>query len=319
MSSNVVYAQFGRGAAPVDGAPDAHVPEGAARLLTFATTEAWPIHPTVLVDTVRLAYLAGQGFARGSASIRQEPTLGARALRLANGPLYAGEPPCAQVGAAIERLGERGVSTLLVGVACTRLYGGPAEPELSRRLVARSAAVAFASEMILRERELPTGDVLLAGCLHDIGWPFGLALAEQHASALPARWRTDRGALFAAVAAVHAELGAVASRAWGLSAPIAAAIAGHHAGGRVGADAGAAPLTHALALATRCADHLAIQGEGAPLGFDSAQLDREAGPELRAAVWIELQRLGLVPERRCAVRPVRCDRRRAAKKIASAS
>lgn len=315
MSSNVIYAQFGRGPAPVDRSPDAELPEGSARLLGFAEAEAWPIHPAVLVDTVRLVYLASQPFERGAAAIRAEPTLGARALRLANGPAYAAEAPCMQVGAAIERLGARGVSTLLVGVACTRLYAGATEAELARRLVVRSAAVAFAAEMILRQRGLPSADALLAGCLHDIGWTCGLALAEQHAANLPPRWRGDRAARIAGVSAVHAQLGAVASRAWGLSAPIADAIAEHHAG-LLDREA---PLTHALAVATRCVDQLAVAGEQAPLGFDAANLDHEAGPELRAEVWTELQRLGLVPERRCAVRPVRSDRRRTPKKIVRAS
>ncbi|GDX79434.1 hypothetical protein LBMAG42_12450 [Deltaproteobacteria bacterium] len=315
MSSNVIYAQFGRGLAPVDRSPDAELPEGAERLLGFAESEGWPIHPTVLVDTVRLVYLASQPFERGASAIRQEPTLGARALRLANGPAYAAELPCMHVGAAIERLGERGVSTLLVGVACTRLYAGASEAELAKRLVVRSAAVAFASEMILRQRGAPSADALLAGCLHDIGWTCGLALAEQHAAHLPQRWRGDRSARIAGVAAVHAQLGAVASRAWGLSAPIADAIADHHAG--VHADE--APLTQAIALATRCVDQLAVAGDPAPLGFDTANLDNEAGPELRSDVWTELQRLGLAPERRCAVRPIRSDRRRSAKKIVRAS
>lgn len=315
MSSNVIYAQFGRGLAPVDRAPDAELPEGAARLLGFAEAEAWPIHPTVLVDTVRLVYLASQPYERGAAAIRQEPTLGARALRMANGPAYAAELPCMHVGAAIERLGERGVSTLFVGVAATRLYAGAAEVELARRLVVRSAAVAFAAELILRQQGLPAADATLAGCLHDIGWTCGLALAEQHAAQLPQRWRGDRGARVAGVAAVHAQIGAVASRAWGLSAPIADAIAEHHAGVHEGGE----PLTHALAVATRCVDQLAVAGDPAPLGFGAANLDDEAGPELRAEVWAELQRLGLVPERRAVARPVRNDRRRAAKKIIRAS
>lgn len=312
MSAVVLRPDFARGVSVIE--EPAGEPAGAQALMAFARggVVELPIQPSAAADVMRLCQMAELPFDRMASTIVQEPSLAARVLQMANSAFYGTTKPVANIAHALMRVGERGLRSVLLGAASGRVLFVRGHPELTRRLQVRSVAVAVATESVLRRVGNTRDDAFAAGLLHDIGWSAGVGLAARYRAQLPAEWAADPTALLAAVDHVHAELGAVVTELWRFPPTISAAIRWHHQPELASVGS---PLAYAVSAAIRLTDRLAISPE-APAVPDShpvyirLRLDPDQQLEVRREVWVELERLGLVRDRRRSPQPVRVDRRK---------
>lgn len=312
MSAVVLRPDFARGVSVVDEPPV--TPPGAEALLTFARSGVveLPIQPSAAADVMRLCQMAELPFDRMASTIVQEPSLAARVLQLANSAFYGSTKPVANIAHALMRVGERGLRSVLLGAASGRVLFVRGHPELTRRLQVRSVAVAIATESVLRRVGNTRDDAFAAGLLHDIGWSVGVGLAARYRTQLPAEWVNDPTALLAAVDHVHSELGATVTELWRFPPTISAAIRWHHQPELASVGS---PLAFAVNAAIRLTDRLAVMPEAPAVPethpiYMRLRLDADQQLEVRREVWVELERLGLVRERRRAALAVRVERRK---------
>lgn len=312
MSAVVLRPDFARGTSIIEELPTQ--PPRAEELLTYARSGAveLPIQPSAASDVMRLCQMAELPFERMASTIVQEPALAARVLQMANSAFYGSSRPVANIAHALMRVGERGLRSVLLGAASGRVLFVRGQPELTRRLQVRSVGVAVGTEAVLRRLGNSRDDAFAAGLLHDIGWSVGVGLSARYRAQLPEEWATDSEALLSAVESVHAELGSAVTELWRFPPTISAAIRWHHQPelATVGG-----PIAFAVAAAIRLLDRLGISPEAPPVHeshpiYVRLRLDPAEQLEVRREMWTELERLGLVRDRRRGDLPVRVDRRK---------
>jgi putative nucleotidyltransferase with HDIG domain len=187
-----------------------------------------------------------KGAADVAAAIAPDAGLCARILHLANSPYFGSAGRVSSLERAVVTVGSSVVRSLAISTAAGLLGDGARVPE---GFWVHSGAVGVASSLVARHLGLAHADAWCAGLLHDLG----SALAYRHDRAL----FLEVGAappdeLLAVEAdrygADHAELGAIALRAWRLPAAIVDAVGGHHAIGdhHPQVDVTASPLHHAV-------------------------------------------------------------------------
>ncbi len=312
MSALVLRPDFGRGIAYCDDAePDAG---DAVLLIGLAKSEAieLPVQAGAAADVMRLCQLAALPYEQMARTVSQEASLAARVLQMANTAHYASTRPVANISHAIVRVGENGLRSVLLSAASGRVFHVRGQPELTQRLQVRAVAVAVAVESVLRRVGNDREDAFAAGFLHDIGWSIGVGIAARYRSQLPPVWATEPKGMLAAVEQAHAELGEIVANRWRFPPALGAAIRWHHdpESATVGA-----PVAYAVAAGIALVDQLGVHAGGPAAAADHPvfvrlRLNADQQVEVRRDVWVELERLRLVQDRRRTVHNVLRDRRR---------
>lgn len=185
-----------------------------------------PLLPAAAREVTALLALPDTPMDRVARVIAGDAGIATLVLKSANSAAFPGRS-AQTIEAALTRLGSRGVGRVLYASAAGRLLVVRSNPDLTRRLQVRSAAVAAASGRIAGRLGLDPEVAFLAGLLHDIGWALGYAVAPEIARAFPGYLR-DPAQVDALVEALHPDLGATAARNWNLPLPVVDAISGHH-------------------------------------------------------------------------------------------
>lgn len=159
--------------------------------------------------------------------VKRDPAMTAHVMQVASSPLYGAATKIASVPQAIARLGFQQVTQVALAVASKarvfRATGFEAEVKLAFQHALTAAL--FAQE-IARARRSAVDAAFLAGLFHDFGQPLLMqAIVDLAADAGVA---IDRAAVFAAVDARHAEVGAALVDAWGMPPKVAEAVKVHH-------------------------------------------------------------------------------------------
>lgn len=146
--------------------------------------------------------------------IASDPSICAKLLRVANGPLFHERPPALDCRAIIQRLGKRATRHLVMTYAIRDRLRDP-DKHVSQRLneywLTSTSVGAISAVLAGRLPALPASRCRLAGLLHDIGTLALLAFAHQFPSAL-----LDQSVLDEAIDALSRPLGAFLVRSWGL-------------------------------------------------------------------------------------------------------
>jgi putative nucleotidyltransferase with HDIG domain len=169
-------------------------------------------------------------------TLREDPPLTARVLRMANSPVYGGRFRIMSVPQAVMRLGMLEIRNVVMSLGVIRSMLGAGRRLDYRTFWQHSLTVALATEtlaeMAPRHQDGEDDGAFAAGLLHDIGrfildqfYPddYDAALAVMDTERIPLReaeWR--------ALGTDHAEVGGLLGERWGLPEPIVAGIAGHH-------------------------------------------------------------------------------------------
>jgi HD-like signal output (HDOD) protein len=158
-----------------------------------------------------------------------DAALSARALQLANSPLFAPSERVTNIGQAVVALGDTATRTLLVGSA-SGLFGVP--DELPVGFWDHSVSVAAGSAIAARLHSVPRVDAICAGLMHDLGaallFRFDRAGYEELIARGPAHADTLLAHELETYGADHAALGADALAAWRLPTSIVNALRAHH-------------------------------------------------------------------------------------------
>jgi putative nucleotidyltransferase with HDIG domain len=217
--------------------------------------------------------------------IRREPALAGQVLRVVNSAVYAPKVPIDSITQAVARLGGRALSEVALAMLVKEQVFRPDSRHATRMhelWLHSSAAGIYAFEIgrVLGD----DGEIgLLAGLLHDVGRPVVMGLLDDLdtliGAPLDAQIRRD------VEDELHAEVGALVLREWGLPGPLEYAVAMHHRPFSPGQHRDLALVAHlADELAHWAADadgrspgaireHLAFS----TLGIDSARVDELLG------------------------------------------
>lgn len=204
-------------------------------------------------------------------ALREDPTIAARILRVANSPFYGAARRITQISRAVTRLGTIAVRNLVLGICASKtLSTHPLGLKEHRQIWHHSIAVASACELIARQiRFRCAEEAFVAGLLHDTGQLAMLILQPEVFRKLLAPDEANRTHLEREAEAFgtdHADVGFQIMTRWGLPETLCHAVRGHHRlSSKVDASAGA--LGAVLALG----DVIALQaGYGLDLLLDNA-------------------------------------------------
>ena len=169
-------------------------------------------------------------------TLREDPPLTARVLRMANSPVYGGRFRIMSVPQAVLRLGMLEIQKIVMSLGVIRSVLGQGRRLDYRAFWQHSLTVALASESLAEMLPAQDGQredsIFATGLLHDIGrfvldqfYPeeYDAAVALMHAEHLPQRTAERR-----LLGTDHAELGGLLARHWRLPDPIVAGIWHHH-------------------------------------------------------------------------------------------
>lgn len=252
--------------------------------------------PQVAMELMRLSADPTSSRHRAIEMVTRDPALTAQLLRLANSAYYRGARPSANIEQALARVGDRGLREVLMTASVGRVLNVRGQPELSRRLQARSIGVALAAEALALARDTPRDDVFAAGLLHDVGWPIAYGVILRHRGRFGAEIESPATSR-ALVEHVHAEVGGIAAEHWRFPPGIVAAISHHH---RPEAAADGLFAAWLVAAARRVLDAMEVFPEEAcPVAEADPYVARlglgpDALHELMARLKSELQRMGQV-------------------------
>jgi putative nucleotidyltransferase with HDIG domain len=163
-----------------------------------------------------------------ASAMQTDPTLCARLLHLANSPYFGLSGKVASVERAVVALGASTVRSLAVSTAAG-MFGS--RDEMPEGFWRHSMAVAAGSSIAARFANVPPGDALCAGLLHDLGAALlfrldGDGYRARIAQGLdPAEYMQSEAEAYGGD---HAMVGAFALDAWKLPVSIVDAIRGHH-------------------------------------------------------------------------------------------
>jgi HD-like signal output (HDOD) protein len=233
-------------------------------------------------------------------SLKAEPALAARVLKVANSPFYRLSGSVGTLDRAVALLGLTAIRGIAAAGCLDRLTptrsGAAFDPE---RFRLHSLAVACAAQQLSRTAGAGVdGEAFMAGLLHDIGILLLVKAAPEamaHYTPCDATLAQEQAAL----GATHEACATVLAQAWQLPDWLQAAVSTHHSAGHADADGrlGLDALPTLLALANHLAHRagmglwpicsIAPPAEAAPsLGLDDTQLDAmaQALPDAVAAM-----------------------------------
>lgn len=196
-------------------------------------------------------------------ALKQDPSLAANVLRIANSALYASTEPIVSLQQAVNRLGLSTTRTIALSASVRgRVFHIPGHEDCVRAIWHHSVvSAAFARELARKLRRNVEGAFLCA-LLHDVGRPIVLQTALGAPSSL-AKEPLSSEVLEAAMSEFHAAVGGRLLEAWRLADWTVAAVTHHHQ------PALAAPF-EVEARMVRLADllsHWALEGDARPEDF----------------------------------------------------
>jgi putative nucleotidyltransferase with HDIG domain len=201
-------------------------------------------------------------------TLREDPPLTARVLRMANSPVYGGRARVLSVPQAVLRLGMNEIRNVVMSLGVVRAVFGPGRRLNHRAFWQHSLTVARATESLASALPPdPDGHdeaAFAVGLLHDIG---RLVLDQVYPEAYDAALGIMEGSRVGldeaerqATGLDHAEIGALLAQRWGLPDPIVSGIAYHHR------PAEALPSLRRTAVLARVAEQTAVaHGLGDPV------------------------------------------------------
>ena len=135
-----------------------------------------PVLPEVVMKTRKLLDDDNSTAIQLARAIKTDVTISTRMLRLVNSPLYRSDHKIEDVKAAITRLGNKNVRSVITTLAMEQLYNAAfSKPiqQILRETWQHSAHVAALSYLIARDytalKQLDPDEAMLAGLIHDIG------------------------------------------------------------------------------------------------------------------------------------------------------
>lgn len=168
--------------------------------------------------------------------VSSDPAISARLLQVANSPLYRGGNAIESVQAAIARLGNKAVRSLVTSLVTQQLFQTKST-ELKERMQTvwlHSTEVAAISMVLARKfTKLDVEEALLAGLLHDIGAVPLIGRAEGNTDIMEDLSQLDR-----AIEQLHTSIGKMVLNTWKLPAGIVAVASDHENFTRDSGDAG---------------------------------------------------------------------------------
>ncbi|MBN2715135.1 MAG: HDOD domain-containing protein [Deltaproteobacteria bacterium] len=164
-------------------------------------------------------------------TIRQDPSLAAGVLRLANSPFYMATHPITSLDLAFIRLGRNTVREVIFAVATMQLF--PDTHGLGRLIRDHCACVAAIAHVLASRLRIGTPEVMfLAGLMHDIGIMLLIdsgevlySFSKDDALVNPACFRDTE---LEQVGFDHSILGAQVLSRWKVGAPVPQLVAYHH-------------------------------------------------------------------------------------------
>jgi putative nucleotidyltransferase with HDIG domain len=205
-------------------------------------------------------------------SLREDPPLTARVLRMANSPVYGGRVKIVSVPQAVMRLGMVEIRNMVMSLGVIRSLLGQGRRLDYRAFWQHSLTVALATESVTDV--LPTygpddDAAFAAGLLHDVGrFILDQHYPEEYDAVLDLMER-DRLSLRAAerrlLGTDHSELGGILAAHWGLPEAIVLGVSHHHAPEEVPPTARRLPLLVRVAEQTCVAHGLGDPREGEPV------------------------------------------------------
>lgn len=184
-----------------------------------------------------------------------DPALAARLLRVANSSVFAPTVPIASISHAVTRLGARSLSEIALALMLQGQVFRASSRHASRvqAIWLHSALAGVYGRQIGIALHGPAEASMLEGLLHDVGHPVVIRMLDEVEGAIGEQLPDD--VVDGVLRELHAELGGVLVRDWGLPASIEAAVALHHRPFAVGEHREAALVAHlADALAHWAAD-----------------------------------------------------------------
>jgi putative nucleotidyltransferase with HDIG domain len=160
--------------------------------------------------------------------VSRDPALAAHILRVANSAVYAPAVPIESVGQAVTRLGGRALAEISLAMMLKEQVfrlDGPHSESIRRLWLHSSIAGIYALNIGLLRR----GDAdatMLEGLLHDVGRPLVIQLFGEVEKLLGER--LDSELFDEVVDTLHAEVGALLVREWGLPERLEIAVSRHH-------------------------------------------------------------------------------------------
>jgi putative nucleotidyltransferase with HDIG domain len=234
-----------------------------ARLLERIKADALelPLLPQVAMEVLALASNENSDARHLADLLRRDQAMTAHVLRIVNSPLYRSRTPIDSLPQAMSRLGLAKIRQIALVISCKqrvfRVKGF--EPEVYKSF-RHSLATALYAQEIARVRHSPEEEAFLAGLLHDVGRPVLLqAVADLQMDVR----LIDAPAVLAVIAELHARVGGMLGRKWGLPMRVTEAIEHHH-------DPVVSGASNPLPLLVNLADELASTALDANDGADGA-------------------------------------------------
>src|SRR5690606_36412703 len=188
---------------------------------------ALPMLPDHALRAMQIAADPELTVARMAAVVSKDPVLATRVLGLANSAMYGALAPLRSVQDAVVRLGVLTLRNLVVTVAVHAqttsrdVYGaeGP-------RFMDHALGTAYLARLIAEDVDVGVEEAFLVGLRHDMGKLVILKTAYEYRKRGDG-WIPDHD-VAAAIAAVHAQCGAIALHFWRLPDEILDAVRHHH-------------------------------------------------------------------------------------------
>lgn len=186
-----------------------------------------PALPDVAIKVRRLLDIPGTSAVKIASAISADAVLSTRLLRAVNSPLYRTSNTIDNIRAAVTRLGNANVRSVVTTLAMEQIYQDRLASPMKKRLLAQNREhgmkVAALSWFIAdRYTSLNPEEAMLAGLIHDIG---KLPILE-YAELLP-ELSEDDGALERLLQVLHPRVGVLMLRSWKFSPDLIAAVGEH--------------------------------------------------------------------------------------------
>ncbi len=170
-----------------------------------------PVLPPIAREIKRLASDDQKSFEELIEKIKQEQSLSARILQVANSPMYAGLERTRNLQQAVSRLGLEETKNLVYAVVAENLFKTKSQElaKIMAKLWLHSLCCAYANEMIAHQLDVPgKEDYFVMGLLHDIGRLLVLFLLDnafRHGDVAPEE--VDENTILGIMTACHHEYG----------------------------------------------------------------------------------------------------------------
>lgn len=185
-----------------------------------------PALPDVALEVLRLTGEGTANAAEIAGLLSQDPVLAADAFKIASSPAYSGRYKARSLQDMITRLGHDGLRNLVLELSMNmRVFKCPPYNDVLERLRAHSVCVARLSKIIAERVGLDGEAAYLAGLMHDLG--VMASVVALHEGVNGARSLSLNNA-WAAIEAIHGDVGVLVARSWGLPEEAIWVIQHHH-------------------------------------------------------------------------------------------